>query len=115
MSQFPLYTTLMAGLPDKDITLIQKKEFLRKLPDMELDAQEKVYALIKCYYLENENGDKLTIPYGGQLNKDRIDFDLEKMPKKLKRLLHKFATVHSKKIMEDEEIKKIQNIENIEQ
>lgn len=115
MSQFPLYTTLIAGLENKDITLIQKKEFLSKLTDMDLDAQEKVYALVKCYYLENESGDKLTIPYGGQLSKDRIEFDLDKMPKKLKRLLYKFAKVHSKKIMEDEEIKKIQNIENIEQ
>ena len=114
MSQFPLYTTLMTGLENKDITLIQKNEFLRKVTDMDLDAQEKVYALVKCYYLENENGDKLTIPYDGQLGKDRIDFDLEKMPKKLKRLLYKFANVHSKKIMEDEEIKKIQNIESIE-
>ena len=30
MSQFPLYTTLMANLPQKDLTILQKNDLIKK-------------------------------------------------------------------------------------
>jgi len=105
MSQFPLYTTLIAGLPEKDLTIMQKKDLVKKISTMDLDAHELVYALIKCYYIEHNHGDTLSIPYKGLLSKDKIEFDLAEMPNKLRQLLHKFINVHKKKLIEDEKIK----------
>jgi hypothetical protein len=110
MSQFPLYTTLMANLPDKDLTVLQKSDLIKKISSIDSEAHELVYALIKSFYMENNGGDSLSIPYKGQLCKDKIDFDLLEMPNKLRQLLYKFITLHKKKLVEDEKIKEIQNI-----
>lgn len=110
MSQFPLYTTLMSNLPEKDLTILQKSDLIKKITSMDSDAHELVYALIKSYYIEHNGGDSLSIPYKGQLSKDKVDFDLLEMPNKLRQLLFKFVTVHKKKLIEDEQIKEIQNV-----
>ena len=100
----------MASLPEKDLTVLQKNDLLKKINTMDTDAHELVYALIKCFYMENNRGDPLSIPYKGQLSKDKIDFDLLKMPNKLRQLLYKFVNVHKKKLLEDEHIKEIQTM-----
>lgn len=105
MSQFPLYTTLMTNLPKKDLTLLQKNDLLKKIGSMNTDAHELIYALVKCYYIEHNKHDVLSIPYKGQLSKDKIEFDLLEMPTQLRQLLYKFVIVHKKKLIEDEKIK----------
>lgn len=108
MSQFPLYTTLINNLPEKDLTIIQKNDLIKKISAMNTEGHELVYALVKCFYIQHNGGDVLVIPYSGQLSKDRIDFDLLKMPNKLRQLLYKFVNVHKKKLIEDEKINNIQ-------
>lgn len=107
MSQFPLYTTLMANLPEKDLTIMQKSDLIRKIKIIE-DAHELVFALIKSFYIEHNGGDSLSIPYNGILAKDKIEFNLVEMPNKLRQLLYKFVTLHKRKLLEDEKIKEIQ-------
>jgi hypothetical protein len=109
MSQFPLYTTLMANLAQKDLTVLQKSDLIKKIATMDTDAHELVYALIKSFYMEHNGGDSLCIPYKGQLSKEKIEFDMLEMPNQLRQLLYKFVTVHKKKLMEDDQIKEAQN------
>jgi hypothetical protein len=103
--QFPLYTTLLKNLPDKDLTLIQKNELIQKIEDNQ-DTHELVYALIKCFYIDNYNGNYFSLPYKASLNKERVSFDLIDLPNKLRQLLFKFFSLHTKKLLEDEENKK---------
>ena len=49
MSQFPLYNTLIADLPEKDLTVIQNLDLVRKISHLDSEAFELIYALIKCY------------------------------------------------------------------
>jgi len=107
MSQFPLYTTLATNLSNKDLTIAQKTRFLSSIKDMEPEAHELIYILIKCYYLNNEDGDPEKIPYNLNPSKDRIDCDLSVFPNRLKQLLFKFATVHTKKLAEDAKLKEL--------
>lgn len=104
MPQFPLYELLMMNLPEKDLTVIERKKLLETIPRLEQDAHDLLYALIKCFYLEHV-GD-LAFPYEGQMQKDRIAFDLKKFPVKLRRLLYSFIVAHSKKLEEDQVIYK---------
>jgi len=108
MSEFPLYTTLLPNLPVKDLTVLQKNDFIKKVAILDLEGRELIFALIKCYFIEHNN-DKFAIPYNGQLAKDRIDFDLLEFPVELRQLLYKFVTLHGKKVMEDQKIKEMQN------
>ena len=108
MSQFPLYISLISNLPEKDLTILQKKDLINKISNMDSETHELIFALIKCFYIENTN-DNVLIPYKGIISKDNIDFDLMEMPNKLRQLLYKFIKKNSKKLIEDEKIKEIQS------
>ncbi len=103
---FPLYTTLIANLPNKDLTVLQKVDLVKKISTLDANAHELIYALIKSYYVEHSKGESISIPYNAALSKDKIDFDLLEMPEKLRQLLYKFVTIHKKKLDEDEKLGK---------
>ncbi len=103
MSQFPLYNTLMSNLLEKDLTVIQKKDLVKKIELMDTDGHELIYALIKCYYIDNNKGNCLALPYNAVLSKDKMQFNITDFPEKLRQLLYKFANLHKKKLEEDEE------------
>ena len=107
---FPLYTTLSIDLPKKDLTVAQKNDLVKRVGKLDSETHELVYALVKSYYLEHEKGNSLSIPYKGQLSKDRINFDLLNFPIPLRQLLYRFVTVHMKKLKEDKKIQEIHGI-----
>jgi hypothetical protein len=98
---FPLYSSLINNISEKDLTILQKNNFVKKISKLDTDTHELFYALIKCYYIEHEKRDVLSIPYSGELSKDKITFDLNQFPNKLKQLLYKFMSIHNKKLEED--------------
>jgi len=98
---FPLYSTLLNGLPKKDLTVLQKNDFMKKIKVLDTEAHNLIFALIKCYFLEHERNDLFSIPYEGKIAKERIDFDLLKFPKELRQLLYKFVLIHQKRMLEE--------------
>lgn len=101
MNNFPLYQTLNKNLSKKDLTVPQKNILIKKVSNLDLDGQELVYALIKCYYVDHQKEDNLGIPYGGILNRDKIDFNLLDLPIELRHILFKFVEIHEKKDKDD--------------
>lgn len=99
--QFPLYTSLSKNLPSKDLSAKEKKTLIDNISKLDFEAQEIIFVLIKSYYTDNEKNQKFNIPYNGQIYNNRIDFDLEKFPIKLKHIIKKFLFLHEKKIAED--------------
>jgi len=96
MSSFPLYTTLSQNLGARDLTIIQKNDLIKKIATMEPEAHELIYALIKCYYIANENNDGITLPYSGKFDKDSTSFNLLDLPLRLRQMLYKFVNLHNK-------------------
>ena len=107
MSNFPLYTTLNTNIQNKDLTVLQKNEFIKKIQELDPKGHELIYALIKCYFLENDSAEPFQIPYNGKLAKDRIEFNLLDFPPKLKQLLYKFVIIHQQKVIEDKNLEKL--------
>ena len=62
-----------------------------------------IYTLIRVYELKNENNDmsNYKLPYEGVYKDKSVVFDLEKLPKRLKRILFNFLKKH-KKAMDEE-------------
>ena len=106
MSNFPLYTSISTGIPNKDLTAKQKKDFIKKVDEMEVDGHELIYALIKTYYIDNEQDSPFTIPYGGKFVRDDMTFNLADIPHKLRQILYKFVKIHGKKVKEDKNLEK---------
>ena len=104
MSNFPLYDNMSKDIKNRDLTLKQKDEFMRKIKKIDDNGAELVYALIRVF--ENENSEEtpgsFKLPYCGKYtSKQDMKFDLDQLPLKLKQILYKFVTIHSKKMKEE--------------
>ena len=102
MSTFPLYDNLLGEVTSfEDLTVKQKDDFMKVINDIDDNATELVYALIRVYQLENsENKNTFTLPYDGKYvennkNKD-IRFDLNELPNQLKQMLYNFLRLYKK-------------------
>lgn len=98
---FPLYTSLLKDLPEKDLNSTQKNDLIKKITNMDSNGYELVYALIKIYYINNHENSLHNVPYEGKYSKDEICFDVDKLPCKLKQLIYKFAKLNVKRMKEE--------------
>ena len=89
---FPLYETLKTD-DFKELTDEEKDTLFEKIKIMTDDKQEILYALIKAYYMEEQQQFITTneLPYGGKVLKNRLKFDLDQIPSKLQYILNSFS------------------------
>ena len=105
MSKFPLYDSLNTNVKNKDLTVLHKKDFIKKINILDHNGHELIYALIRIYQMENEEDNtSFTLPYNGSyINKD-MKFEMSNLPHKLKHILYKFIKVHLKKMKDEKNI-----------
>lgn len=106
MSNFPLYASLSADVPDKDLTGAQKADFVKKVSAMDQSGHELIYALIKTYYIDQETNSPFILPYGGRYAKNDMVYDLDNIPHTLRQILYKFAKIHTKRMKEEKKLDK---------
>ena len=107
MSKFPLYDNLYKNVDDEDLSLNDKKNFLKRIKKLDENGQELIYTLIRFYEIENNENDKNNnLPYNGIFVDNDINFDLDKFPLKLKQILFKFSKFHLNKMKEEKQIEK---------
>lgn len=105
MSKFPLYDSLLKDIPETDLTVTQKRIFIKRVSKIDTNGHELVYALIRMYQVENnEENTSFTLPYNGTYVENDISFDLDKLPNKLKQILFKFMGFHIDKMKEEKDI-----------
>jgi hypothetical protein len=105
---FPLYDRLSNNVPDKDLTLKQKKYILESVENIDSNGQELLYVLIKHSSLQEKEYCKKLIPYNGndviKSNYCRdITWDLSKFPNKLKHIILNFLKMHLCNMNEEKE------------
>ena len=107
MSKFPLYENLSKNIKEKDLTVSEKRTFIKRLEKIDQSGQEIVYALIRMYQMENNEGDiSFNLPYNGKYVGTNINFDLDEFPHSLKQLLFNFLQIHLTKMKEEQIIEK---------
>jgi len=105
MSKFPLYDNLSRNIPTIDLTLAQKRLFVKRIEKIDQNGHELVYALIRMYQVENREDISFTIPYEGIITPETgINFNIDNLPIQLKHILFKFSEVHIEKMKEEEKI-----------
>ena len=93
---FPLYERLSHTDEDyKELNDEQKDELVNKFKGMSDEKQEIVYALIKAYYMEEQQQFISTseLPYSGKVLKSRLKFDFDCIPSKLQYILNEFSNM----------------------
>lgn len=107
MSEFPLYDSLSKNISENDLSVSEKKAFIKRLEKIDREGHELVYALIRMYQMvNNEQNTSFTLPYNGKYINNDISFDLDKFPISLKQILFKFLSVHIEKMKEERTIAK---------
>ena len=86
MSKFPLYDSLLKDITtENDLTVTQKRSFIKRVLKIDKNGHELIYALIRMYQVENnEENTSFTLPYNGTYIENNICFDMDKLPNKLK-------------------------------
>lgn len=107
MSKFPLYDNLSKDISNTKLNTTQKKSFIKRVEKIDKSGYELVYALIKMYQMENNEGStSFTLPYNGKYINNEMNFDLDEIPGKLQQILYKFLSAHLSKMKEESVINK---------
>jgi len=99
---FPLYDNMLKDLDDSDantdLSLKQKREFVKTIKMFDTSGKEMIYALIRVHQLKYTKFDKKDIlPFNGKFTKDKhVKFNLEILPIQLKHILYNFSVLHKK-------------------
>ena len=102
MSQFPLYNSLLKDIPKEDLSVIEKRTFIKRVGKIDKNGHELIYSLIRIYQINNnEQSTSFNLPYNGTYLEKDIHFDLELFPIKLKHILFRFASLHLNKMKEE--------------
>ncbi len=89
----PVYELLKSSVEDKDLTVLEKEEFITNIKEMNSIGHELVYVIIKSF--EKDNSDSETFfPYNGKIQKSGIRFEIESLDNRLRQILYKFSKMH---------------------
>lgn len=99
---FPLYDNLLKELDSEELTIKEQDKFMKLIKTFDTSGFELIYILILCHQLENcDNSNSMILPYSGKFINSDIIFDFNEFPHNLKKILYKFAKIHSKKMKEE--------------
>ena len=99
---FPLYDSLLKSIPKKKMLIKQKTELLKFIKQIDDKGAELVYTLIRHHEKQNSALTIYSIPFDGlYLDKESIQFDLEKFPDQLNKIIYNFVILHLKTMEED--------------
>ena len=106
MSNFPLYDNLIKDVQRKNLTIKECEDFIEKVLKIDNNGRELVYVLIQFYYGIENLKTSGNLPYGGKKERHgkssmNLTWDLAKFPQKLKQILYKFVSMHTKKMQEE--------------
>lgn len=92
-TDFPLYEQLYSATDESDLSSEEKQQILTEIKHMNSNEHEIVYTLIRVHQLETNQMSNGVLPFDGRYMKrdGGIKFNLDKLPKKLQRILYAFT------------------------
>lgn len=92
-TDFPLYEQLYSSTDDSFLSSEEQIQLLNEIKHMNSNEHEIVYTLIRVHQLETNMASNGVLPFDGRYMKrdGGIKFQLDKLPKKLQRILHAFS------------------------
>lgn len=107
MTSFPLYDSLNKELSSKDLQKAHLKTLVAKINSDTIDPHiyELIYMLIRTCSDNDTQEKKSLIPYNGVRKGTDIEFQLDKLPPNLIKILYKFVSNLDKTDTETKESK----------
>ena len=104
MNEFALYNTLSQNIPTKDLNPTQKTKLVNVIKDLDENATELVYALIKYHHLNDTKPSDIYNHKKTNVRAAKVDisWNLSDLPIKLRNILYKFVTLEEQRMKESE-------------
>ena len=95
---FPLFETCYKMTENSNYVLDYNERILlsNKIKDLDKQAHEYIYAIIRTYQLENDKDNFDNVPYQMRKNKNGVKFEMSKIPGRLILIIHFFVDLHIK-------------------
>lgn len=101
---FPLFQALYKetdSIKDQILTYEERLVLMEQIKSLDKDGHEYLYALIRNYQLEVDDGYFDELPYDPKVNKTGYKFEMKKLPDRLLIILKHFVDLHLKKLLEE--------------
>lgn len=104
---FPLFDTLYADTDDirQPLSYNEKIQLCNDIKELDQEGYDLLYAIIRTYHLQKENGSYANIPYSPKIHKSGYKFDMTVFPPRLLIMIRQFVTLHMKKLSEEKQIR----------
>jgi len=101
-SVFPLFDTIYQQTEPKQtpLTYDEKMQLCSDMKQLDQEGFELVYAIIRNFYLAEENGQYDFIPYSPKIIKSGMKFDTTFLPPRLLIMIRHFVTLHVQRLDE---------------
>jgi len=99
---FPIFDQLLSLSSSYDKKISSNSVLVKKINTLEHKDKESVYLIVKLYMIKFDKNSPLSMPYEGKIiNREEdtstIEFDLDKFPDELIKLLNIFIKIIKKK------------------
>lgn len=89
------YNNLKSFIKDKDLTILEKRDFLVGISKLDKEGQEKFHGLVLKYHEEYGNDEEDSdFPYNSTVESDSVTYNMLNFPLGLRQLLFKFVRLH---------------------
>jgi hypothetical protein len=92
------------------MSLEEKTNLTKLVKKIDIEGGELVYAIVKCYQVENDKQFSNTLPYDGKTVKTGMKWDLDKLPSKLLRMIEIFLKKHILKMSEEKVLRQTRKV-----
>lgn len=99
---FPIFDQLLSLSSSYDKKLSSNSVLVKKINSLDHKDKESVYLIVKLYMIKFDKNSPLSMPYYGNIvsrdgDSSTIEFDLDKFPDELVKLLNIFIKIIKKK------------------
>lgn len=101
---FPLFQTILKQTEenvDDEMTNKEKMELSEQISKLDKAGHEYIYAIIRNYQLEFDKDDYEELPYKVRVKKNGYKWEMDKLPKRLLKMVRQFVQLHLQKIQEE--------------
>ncbi len=92
------------------MSLEEKTNLIKLVKKIDTDGCELIYAIVKCYQIENDKHFSSTLPYEGKTVKTGMKWDIDKLPNKLLRMIEIFLKKHVLKMNEEKVLRQTRKV-----
>lgn len=103
-TMFPLFSTIFQETENNNsLSVSECSELCEKIKNLDVEGNEILFAIIRHYQLEINDGNFNDMPFQCKQNKSGYKMNMTKFPKRLVNIINHFVNLHLNKLHEEKQ------------